>query len=856
MNPVPCHSDTIERFLADSLDADEQAAFERHLDTCDTCCNQLGQRTANDGLWSDVACHLSDAEDLSVFEPAGESLAGIALDFLDPTDDPHMLGRFAGYEIVGVIGIGGMGMVLKGFDRALNRFVAIKVLKPQYAHSAAARQRFAREARAAAAVVHENVVAIHGVSVSGSGPGPGDTVVDDESRSLRPGRLPYLVMPYIRGESLQKRLDRCGPLSTVEVLRIGMQVAHGLAAAHEQGLVHRDIKPANILLPEDVERVKITDFGLARAVDDASLTRTGVIAGTPQYMSPEQARGESVTKTSDLFSLGSVMYAMCTGRAPFRADTPLGVLRRIVDEEPRPVQEINSQVPAWLCRIVARLHTKSPSQRPHDAAEVAGLLKDCLAHVQQPDSVSLPNTAFGQPLAVADPPSRPTQNPSPVIKPKGRIAMFATLATVALAVFGWMASQSGDNVSNRDPAAGPGIAQSVSGTQGSSSVYEKEFPLAFANTGEPGELDVDIKRGKIQVSGHDESGVLVKLSVPDYQTDAGTGEDGLSSIRPNNLDFDIAVTGNRIEIDSNSQRFVTHLQILVPRHTNLTLDSYADGVVEVAGVSGHMNLRSQNNDIRLRQVSGSARVWSYNGDLAGTFDRLSGDEPLNFETYNGHIDIAVPDDLRATIQFRSGTGNMLTDFDIAIRDDAVKTRSAHNEVFEIRFEETVTGDINDGGPPIRLETEKGDIRLRKRSGIRRWTDHVDPGSASWPTSSDLSESISSREKIYQDIRSLVEQDQMPEYLLHAAHAGLLELQREQAIRAQQFEEAWRIEAELMLDYEKAISSYEAILDSADWHRRFPDMDPDDTVPYRRRLKFLQDELAERLRRQSRSEGDK
>ncbi len=181
-----------------------------------------------------------------------------------------------------------------------------------------------------------------------------------------------------------------GPLALVEILRIGVQAATGLAAAHAQGLVHRDVKPANILLADGVERVKLTDFGLARAADDASLTRTGVIAGTPQYMSPEQARGESVGQRSDLFSLGSVLYAMCTGRAPFRAETSYGVLRRITDEEPRPIREINPDIPEWLCRIVARLMSKEPDARFASAREVAELLEGCLAHVQQPTSAPLP----------------------------------------------------------------------------------------------------------------------------------------------------------------------------------------------------------------------------------------------------------------------------------------------------------------------------------------------------------------------------------------------------------------------------------------------------------------------------------
>ena len=281
-----------------------------------------------------------------------------------------MLGRFGGYEIVGVVGSGGMGLVFKGYETALDRYVAIKVLAPHLSSSGAARKRFAREARAAAAVLHENVVAIHRV---------------DEANGL-----PFLVMPYLAGESLQKRLDERGPLQLVEVLRIARQVAAGLAAAHAQGLVHRDVKPANVLLDRGIERVVLTDFGLARAADDASLTRSGVIAGTPQYMSPEQARGEPVDGRSDLFSLGSLMYAMSAGRPPFRAETPYGVLRRIVDAQPHPLRDLVPELPPWFCNLVARLHAPQPRDRFASAAEVADLLERCLAHLQRPADVPLP----------------------------------------------------------------------------------------------------------------------------------------------------------------------------------------------------------------------------------------------------------------------------------------------------------------------------------------------------------------------------------------------------------------------------------------------------------------------------------
>jgi serine/threonine protein kinase len=179
-------------------------------------------------------------------------------------------------------------------------------------------------------------------------------------------------------------------LPVVDILRISLQIASGLAAAHHQGLVHHDIKPANILMGDGVDRLVITDFGLVRAVDDASVTRTGVIAGTPQYMSPEQARGESVDARSDLFSLGSVMYAMCTGRVPFRAESPYGVLRRITDNVPRPIRDINPDISPWLCSIVERLHAKSAADRFQSAEVIAELLTQCLAHVSQPTIHPLP----------------------------------------------------------------------------------------------------------------------------------------------------------------------------------------------------------------------------------------------------------------------------------------------------------------------------------------------------------------------------------------------------------------------------------------------------------------------------------
>jgi serine/threonine-protein kinase len=218
--------------------------------------------------------------------------------------------------------------------------------------------------------VHENVVTIHSIN--------------DKHRP------PYLVMEFVAGQTLQQKIEKQGALDVLSILRIATQTAAGLAAAHKLGLIHRDVKPGNILLEGGGERVKITDFGLARTADDAEVTRAGMIAGTPQFMSPEQARGEALDARSDLFSLGSVMYSMCTGQAAFRAENTMGVLRRVCEETPAPVRKLNPQILSWLEAIVEKLLAKEPNERFASAAELHQLLSECLAHVQQPETHPLP----------------------------------------------------------------------------------------------------------------------------------------------------------------------------------------------------------------------------------------------------------------------------------------------------------------------------------------------------------------------------------------------------------------------------------------------------------------------------------
>jgi len=333
------------------------------------------------------------------------------LDFLEPCDVPGRLGRLGGYEVLEVIGSGGMGIVLRALDVKLNRIVAIKVLTPELASNPQSRRRFLREAQAAAAVSHDHVVTIH--------------AVDAEHK------VPFLVMECIIGQSLQEKIDKAGALSPPEILRIGMQIAAGLAAAHKQGLVHRDIKPANILLENGVERVKITDFGLARAIDDIGITQLGQIAGTPQYMSPEQAQGQPVDQRSDLFSLGSVLYTMCTGRPAFRGDSAVAVLRRVCDDTPRPIREVNSEIPEWLIAIVNRLMAKQPAERFPTAQEVAAQLERWLAHWQQPAFVSPPPA---MPLATASASPLPQPGPGDSRRDVARAAM----GLIATGLVNWL----------------------------------------------------------------------------------------------------------------------------------------------------------------------------------------------------------------------------------------------------------------------------------------------------------------------------------------------------------------------------------------------------------------------------------
>jgi tRNA A-37 threonylcarbamoyl transferase component Bud32 len=251
-----------------------------------------------------------------------------------------------------VLGRGGMGIVFRAEDTVLKRSVALKVIKQGSTDASSLRQRFLREARAAAALNHDHVVPIWHV--------------DDNQGT------PFIVMPLLEGETLAARLRREPRLPSALAVQIGREAASGLAAAHAAGLIHRDLKPENLWLetqPQGV-RVRVLDFGLALDAEAGRMTQQGILLGTPQYMAPEQARGDPADARSDLFSLGCVLYELTTGSRPFHGDNVLAVLSALENRVPRPPHQVDEAVPQQLSDLIMRLLAKKAEDRPGSALEV------------------------------------------------------------------------------------------------------------------------------------------------------------------------------------------------------------------------------------------------------------------------------------------------------------------------------------------------------------------------------------------------------------------------------------------------------------------------------------------------------
>ncbi len=289
--------------------------------------------------------------------------------FLEPPQQPGEIGRLGRYRILSQIGRGGMGVVFQAEDPRLQRQMALKIMRPELAARPLARERFLREARAMAALEHESIV----------------PVFEADEATVGSQTVPYLVMPLLKGETLAQRLHRPEAIPMPDIVRIGREIADGLATAHAAGLIHRDIKPGNVFLTGN-GRVKILDFGLVRAVaEDSNLTVSGQVHGTPAYMAPEQAEGRPVDGRADLFSLGCVLYHLATGAAPFSGPSTLAILRQLAVHEPLPARTINPEVPSELSALIEELLRKDPTRRPLSAQEVA----ERLARVEAGFSIPL-----------------------------------------------------------------------------------------------------------------------------------------------------------------------------------------------------------------------------------------------------------------------------------------------------------------------------------------------------------------------------------------------------------------------------------------------------------------------------------
>jgi serine/threonine protein kinase len=299
--------------------------------------------------------------------------------------------RLGEYEIVSLLGVGGMGEVYRARDARLQRDVALKLLPELWAADPDRRDRFRREGLAVAALNHPHIVTIHSVEDAGS------TV--------------FLTMELVSGRSLASALQS-GPLALERILTVGIAIADAVSAAHQKGITHRDLKPANVILGEGdhAGRVKVVDFGLAKAIapgvdresgagqaiansptfTSPAVTQHGVILGTAAYMSPEQAEGRAVDHRSDVFSLGVVLYEMSTGRQPFTGDTSLSVLSSILKDTPRPVTELNPSLPQELSRIIRRALAKDPERRYQDARDLRSDLEDAKASLESGEATAKP----------------------------------------------------------------------------------------------------------------------------------------------------------------------------------------------------------------------------------------------------------------------------------------------------------------------------------------------------------------------------------------------------------------------------------------------------------------------------------
>jgi serine/threonine protein kinase len=348
------------------------------------------------------------------------------------------------YELHEVLGRGGMSVVYRATDRVLDRTVAVKVLPAAYAENPVLVERFSREARAVARLSHPNIVGVY------------DSGFD---RTVH-----YIVMECVPGVSLSQLLKARGPLAVGEAVEIATAVAHALTAAHEAGIVHRDIKPANIMV-EPSGTVKVLDFGIARARDDADLTRATTVLGSAPYMAPEVAMGGSADERSDIYSLGCVLYEMLTSRPPFLADTARAVMHLHANATPEPVRELRPQVPEGLDALILQMLAKEPAERPQRSVELVPALHEALrdqppqtaptilapTRVAPPPPSALPETGVAATPPPRTPPAPDDTTAMPVRGQRSsRRAWLVAVAALAALAAGIAVAVASSSSSNHD----------------------------------------------------------------------------------------------------------------------------------------------------------------------------------------------------------------------------------------------------------------------------------------------------------------------------------------------------------------------------------------------------------------------
>ena len=360
------------------------------------------------------------------------------------------------YELEAIVGTGGMSTVYRAHDQLLERKVALKVLHPHYADDEEYVERFRREARAVAKLSHPHIV----------------TVID---RGEDDGQQ-YIVFEYVDGENLKQLVQRTGPLPTRRAIELAIEIADALAFAHENGLVHRDVKPQNVLLTPDGD-AKVTDFGIARSLEvEHGMTQTGTVLGTSNYLSPEQAGGKPTTTSTDVYSLGVVVYELLTGEVPFPGENFVAIAMKHINDPPPDLLEQRPDVPLRLAAAVERAMEKDPARRFATMDLFAAELRQCLGDLDEPDA---------ERTFIAQSPVLRKSRPHRARAARSRVPLYVVVALVAIAaIVAGILALGGSKGKAPSAVSGAGTPIKLQGLTG----YDPH------GTGPPGEDNVDAPR--------------------------------------------------------------------------------------------------------------------------------------------------------------------------------------------------------------------------------------------------------------------------------------------------------------------------------------------------------------------------